>query len=261
MKRYYIVGFILLLAFLVFVFAGTAGSDSEVVVGTVGFFGIVAMLPLFLYLLFIDTRLHPEEIQEQAPDIEGEKQFIEGAGATVPQHARADKPEDSHDLGREPIPTTVKGVDRDFIESIRAKQKDTPEEIHEKTEPEPAKEIQEHPKEIMKTGLIDLPHSVQKETEPESEPEKGIDQQLDLGKRVGQVDIHQQAGMEPVTKKEMDEQLIEKIRGEQTRTKEDVAKESDKEDAVKDSDKKEKLEDSPHEEDTEKIHSEEEGSG
>ena len=66
LKRYYIIGFILLIAFLMFVAAASAGPDSEVVMGTIGFFGIVALLPLFLYLVIAETRHIEEEIEGEA---------------------------------------------------------------------------------------------------------------------------------------------------------------------------------------------------
>lgn len=224
LKKYYIIGFTLLIALLLFVAAGSSGPDSDVIIGTIGFFGIVALLPLFLYVIIAETRHIEEDIQVEALDQkEGEipvvavkapqQQHIESYGTrALTQNEKAKR-------------ESARGIDSGFIEGIRTKQKDRSKGTEK--EPEP------------KTGLLDIPEKVDKVPEQPSE----IDEQPEDRTGSKLIDIPERIDEEFEPREEGDEQLVSGLSADKTQSKGDTEKESKKDEEPED-----KIDDSPKEE-------------
>jgi hypothetical protein len=207
LKKYYIIGFILLIAFLLFVAAASAGADSEVVMGTIGFFGIVALLPLFLYVIIAETRHIEEDIEVEAFDereqevpvvapVPLEQQHIEAYEATTPNQTERTKRD------------SARGIDKGFIEGIRVKQKDRSKST--KREPEP------------KAGLLDIPEKVEKIPVRD----RTINEQPDKSQGSRLVDIPDRIEEKSEGEEEGEKQLISGLKGDKTQTKGDEEKES-----------------------------------
>jgi hypothetical protein len=214
LKRYYIIGFILLIAFLLFVAAGSAGADSEVVMGTIGFFGIVALLPLFLYVIIAETRHIEEDIEEEVLD-QKEREIPVAAQKAQQQHIEAYEtraPSQIEKTNRE----SASGIDRGFIEDIRVKQKDK----SKGTEKVPGP----------KTGLLDIPEKVEKVPEPPSES----DEQPDGSSKSRLVDIPERADEKPEPEEVSEKQLISGLKADKNRTEDEGVKESEKDEEPKD---------------------------
>jgi hypothetical protein len=120
LKKNYIIGFVLVLCFILFISAGAAGEGSEEVVGSVGFFGVVALLPLFLYLVLLESKTRREEARVRTQIKE------EVVSQEVMEQPKG--PAMVGGLGMPPPPPKDE-IDRDFIEGLRAKQLDIPDRI------------------------------------------------------------------------------------------------------------------------------------
>jgi hypothetical protein len=221
LKKYYIIGFILLIAFLLFVAAASAGPDSEVVMGTIGFFGIVALLPLFLYVIIAETRHIEEDIEgdvfdqkeQEVPMIVPkalEQKHIETYGTGTPTLQEKTK----HDSARR--------IDHDFIEGIREKHKDKPKGVEK--EPEP------------KTELLDIPEKVDKV--PLQEVERG--EQPEEGSGSALIDIPDPVEEKSEPEEKIDEQLVSGLRADKNKIKDEEVKESEKGEEPKDPSKEKK---------------------
>lgn len=206
LKRNYIVGFVLLIAFILFVGAGTVGQDAEVMVGTIGFLGIVALLPLFLYLVFVDVKSKRESIQAEALDIKEGEEAKEIAGLQKLKAEETKRP----DRIREP--NKAGEIDKDFIEKLRADQVDIHKRTGEKTETKSIKEEDEE--HVEDSGRLDIPKKVGEESESPKEVEE------EPMEDSGRLDIPKIAEKEPEPPRDNDEELIEGL----------GAKESDKKD-------------------------------
>ncbi len=115
LKKHYILGVLLLIAFIMFLSAGRAGADFEVVIGSIGFFGVVAILPLFLYLVFVDIKGKEERIEDIA-DKEGKQdKLVEHVES---REAEKDETISQTRIEREPEPKKEE-IDRAFIERLR----------------------------------------------------------------------------------------------------------------------------------------------
>ncbi len=120
LKKNYIIGLVLLLCFILFISAGAAGEGSEVVVGSVGFFGVVALLPLFLFLVLSESKAKRDE----ARVISEIREEVASQSITLQQA----QPVPMSGLGMAPPPKKDE-IDRDFIESIRTEQVDIPDRV------------------------------------------------------------------------------------------------------------------------------------
>jgi hypothetical protein len=109
----------LLIFFVVFIFAGSFGPDSEIAIGSFGFFGVIACLPLFLYLVFFGTA-QKRLVDVSEPAIEKEPKVVD-----EPKYIEEEKTAEI--LGSET--STKEEIDKDFIESLRAEQLDIPDRI------------------------------------------------------------------------------------------------------------------------------------
>ena len=121
LKKNYIIGLVLLLCFILFISAGAAGEGSEVAVGSVGFFGVVALLPLFLYLVISESRARREEARVISE--------IREEVASQPVAQQQAPPVPISGLGLAPPPQKDE-IDSDFIESIRAEHLDIPDRVN-----------------------------------------------------------------------------------------------------------------------------------
>jgi hypothetical protein len=121
LKKNYIIGLVLLLCFILFISAGAAGEGSEVAVGSVGFFGVVALLPLFLYLLFSEIKARKEEVMVRTQ--------IKEEIASQEIREQPQGPPLVTGLGLAPPPQKDE-IDRDFIESIRSEHLDIPDWVN-----------------------------------------------------------------------------------------------------------------------------------
>jgi hypothetical protein len=164
LKLNFILGFVLLVCFIMFIFAGSAGPDSEIPVGTMGFFGMIALLPLFLYLVNANAKMKREAIEVQIKTSEKGEQ---------PKDDAADYEGEPGELPKEPTPTYANGIDRNFIEGLRTEKKD-PSDLGET--PPPTKETHDSFQERLGVAQIDIPNKVENESkEMERKEEKEID--------------------------------------------------------------------------------------
>jgi hypothetical protein len=122
LKKNFIIGLVLVLCFILFISAGAAGEGSEVVVGSIGFFGVIALLPLFLYLVVSEAIARREEVHlrsEIAEDIGSQE---------IAEQPESERPAMVSDQGISP-PPPKDAVDKDFIEGLRAEQLDVPDRV------------------------------------------------------------------------------------------------------------------------------------
>ncbi len=122
LKKNYIIGLVLVLCFILFISAGVAGEGSEVVVGSVGFFGMVALLPLFLYLVLLESKTRREEVMVRTQireEIVSQEVLEQSQGPPVVTG-----------LGMPPHPQKKEEIDWDYIESLRAQQLDIPDKVN-----------------------------------------------------------------------------------------------------------------------------------
>lgn len=221
LKRYYIIGFILLAAFLLFVYAASAGPDSEVVVGTIGFFGIVALLPLFLYLVISEARCIEEYTPKEPVNQKEGEELMFAPKSNEQRYTKSQKTKTPGPTKRSKQKVAA-GIDRDFIEGIRADQKGKEGVVEEGPEP---KEV-----------LLDIPNRADKA----SEPDHG--EQLDDKRESKLLYIPEKIKEKPEPLDEDEKKLISGLGEDFVRTEIDGEKEQDKdkepEDKSEDSQKK-----------------------
>lgn len=213
LKRNYVVGFVLLIAFILFVAAGSVGQDAEVIIGTMGFLGIVALLPLFLYLVFADIKSKRESIKAEAVGLKEEEEAKEVAALLKLKAEEVSKKDSARETSQ------AREIDRDFIEKLRADQIDLHKREGEEPETKRAKEIDEERFEDL--DRLDIPKRVDEESESESTKE--IDKEpIEDSSRL---DIPKRVEKEPEYPRENHEELIEGIKAKQTQAKEEGEKE------------------------------------
>jgi hypothetical protein len=118
LKKNYIIGLALILLFVVFIAAGAAGSESEVIVGSFGFFGVIALLPLFLYLVLSQARSEKTRIQKVKEIGSHERKEMLGKPSDVEECGMISG------LDTVQIPSYKDEIDSDFIEGLRAEHMD-----------------------------------------------------------------------------------------------------------------------------------------
>lgn len=95
-----------------------AGADFEVIVGSIGFFGMVAMLPLFLYLVFVDVRTKEERIEDIPDGVGKQEKLVEQVEPREAEKMDAIPP---GRIEREQEPRKEE-IDKTFLERLREEQ-------------------------------------------------------------------------------------------------------------------------------------------
>jgi hypothetical protein len=147
LKGSFFMGLVLIVCFLMFIFAGAAGSDSEIVVGSIGFFGMIALLPLFLYLVIARPRIKQDEVEDT---------MVAAQKAEPMEETKVEQEVVPVGIPKGPEPPPKEPIDRNFIEDLRKEKLGTTHEeapqigIPQREEIEREKEIDSEKKKISK---------------------------------------------------------------------------------------------------------------